>query len=109
MLFAVNIIFIPRFSYWACAWGGVAGYGTAMVLSYIVGQKMNPIPYPMKDLCLYVVFTGCLFGLMQISKGLSMIGSLAFNTLLIALFVAYIIRRDLPLSSLPVIGKYFRK
>ena len=109
VLFAVNIIFIPRFSYWACAWGGVAGYGTAMVLSYIVGQKMNPIPYPMKDLCLYVLFTGCLFGLMQISKDWSMIGSLAFNTLLIAIFVAYIIKRDLPLSSLPVIGKYFRK
>jgi hypothetical protein len=80
-----------------------------MVLSYIVGQKMNPIPYPMKDLCLYVVFTGCLFGLMQISKDWPMIGSLAFNTLLIAIFVAYIIKRDLPLSSLPVIGKYFRK
>jgi len=46
---------------------------------------------------------------MQISKDWSMIGSLAFNTLLIAIFVAYIIKRDLPLSSLPVIGKYFRK
>ena len=109
VLFAVNIIFIPRFSYWACAWGGVAGYGTAMVLSYIVGQKMNPIPYPMKDLCLYVVFTGFLFGLMQISKDWPMIGSLAFNTLLIAIFVAYIINLDLPLSILPFIVNYFIK
>jgi len=25
------------------------------------------------------------------------------------LFVAYIVKRDLPLGSLPVIGKYFRK
>ena len=39
VLFAVNIIFIPQYCYWACAWGGVAGYGTAMVLSYIIGQR----------------------------------------------------------------------
>jgi O-antigen/teichoic acid export membrane protein len=31
VLIAVNIIFIPKYGYMACAWGGVAGYGTAMV------------------------------------------------------------------------------
>lgn len=39
VLFGVNIMFIPKFSYMACAWAGFAGYGVAMVLSYIVGQK----------------------------------------------------------------------
>ena len=57
VLFAVNILLIPEYSYWACAWGGVAGYGTAMVLSYIIGQQKNPIPYPMKDIATYVVVT----------------------------------------------------
>ena len=60
MLLAVNIIFIPRYGYWACAWGGVAGYGTAMVLSYIVGQIKNPIPYPMKSMGVYVLLTALL-------------------------------------------------
>ena len=55
VLLAVNIIFIPKMGYWACAWGGLAGYGTAMVLSYIVGQKKNPIPYPTKDIVLYFI------------------------------------------------------
>ena len=109
VLFAVNILFIPEYSYWACAWGGVAGYGTAMVLSYIIGQKKNPIPYPMKDITLYVLITACFFCLMQVSREWPMLGALAFNTLFIVLFVAYIIRKDLPLSSLPVIGKHFRK
>ena len=54
VLLAVNIIFIPKMGYWACAWGGLAGYGTAMVLSYIVGQKKNPIPYPTKDIVLVI-------------------------------------------------------
>ncbi len=111
VLFAVNIIFIPDYGYWACAWGGVAGYGTAMVLSYIVGQKKNPIPYPMKDIAIYVFITGFLTALIYLHEeqfhfGL---GSLVFNTVCIILFVVYIVRRDLPLSHLPLIGKYFKK
>ena len=111
VLFAVNIIFIPKYGYWACAWGGVAGYGTAMILSYIVGQKKNPIPYPIKDIAYYVMLTALLTGVMLNFPvyGLGQIACLAFNTLCIAMFTVYIIRRDLPLSSLPVIGKYFKK
>ena len=36
-------------------------------------------------------------------------GSLVYNTLVIACFVSIIVHKDFPLSSLPVIGKYFRK
>ena len=111
VLFAVNIFFIPRYSYWACAWGGVAGYGTAMVLSYIVGQKKNPIPYPMKDIASYVLITAFLTALMYLHEERFQLGmaSLAFNTMCIVLFVVFIVRRDFPLSHLPIIGKYFRK
>lgn len=109
VLFAVNILFIPRYGYWACAWGGVAGYGTAMLLSYVVGQRKNPIPYPVKDIAVYVVATAALYAVMSLTHSLPTWLSLVANTLLIVLFVALIIRRDLPLSSLPVIGKKFKK
>ena len=109
VLFAVNILLIPKYGYWACAWGGVAGYGTAMVLSYVVGQRKNPIPYPMKDICVYVVLTVVLTAVTYATATLPAWAQLAVNTLLIGLFVGYIIRHDLPLSSLPVIGKKFRK
>ena len=111
VLFAVNILLIPKYSYWACAWGGVAGYGTAMVLSYIVGQKKNPIPYPMKDIAIYVLITAFLTALMYLHEERFQLGmaSLAFNTMCIVLFVVFIVRRDFPLSHLPIIGKYFRK
>ena len=68
VLFAVNILFIPRYGYWACAWGGVAGYGTAMVLSYVVGQKKNPIPYPMRSIAMYVLMTVILTTMMNWSS-----------------------------------------
>ena len=110
VLFAVNILLIPKYSYWACAWGGVAGYCTAMVLSYIVGQKKNPIPYPMKDITIYVVATAALFIVMKlIPTSWPMLLTLVVNTLLIIIFTALIVKRDFPLSHLPVIGKYFRK
>ena len=107
VFFAVNILFIPEYSYWACAWGGVAGYGTAMVLSYIVGQKKNPIPYPMKDIAIYVLITAFLTALMYLHEERFQLGmaSLAFNTMCIVLFVVFIVRRDVPLSHLPIIGK----
>ena len=110
VLFAVNIIFIPKYGYWACAWGGVAGYGTAMVLSYIVGQMKNPIPYPMKDIVFYVIKTFAAFCVMYWAQdNLPEWASLTVCTLLILAFVGNIIKCDLPLSSLPVIGKKFRK
>ena len=110
VLLTVNILFIPQYGYWACAWGGVAGYGTAMVLSYLVGQRKNPITYPLKDMAIYVVLTAVLVAAMQFSASrLSSVLSLVLNTLLIAVFVAVIIKRDFPLHSLPVIGRYFRK
>ena len=109
VLLAVNIIFVPKYGYMACAWGGFAGYGVAMLASYFVGQKYYPLNYPLKEISLYVVLAFILYGLMQAASDWSVIASLAFNTLLIAVFTAVIVWRDMPLASLPVVGKYFRK
>ena len=107
VLLAVNILFIPEYGYWACAWGGVAGYGTAMILSYIIGQQKNPIPYPMRDLGIYVLAAAVLFAVMQLlPASWSDLLTLCVNTLLIALFAALIVKRDFPLSKIPIIGKY---
>ena len=110
VLFLVNILLIPRYGYWACAWGGVAGYGTSMVLSYVIGQRKNPIPYPVKDILFYVGMTAVFTALIYtVSPYLPMWAQLVFNTILIMGFLAFVIRKDLPLSSLPIIGKKFRK
>ena len=110
VLLLVNIIFVPRYGYMACAWGGFAGYGVAMLASYFVGQKYYPLNYPMKDIALYVVLAIVLFFSMRgASHELPVVLSLGLNTLLILLFTAIVVHRDLPLSKLPVIGKYFRQ
>ena len=110
VLVAVNIIFVPKCGFMACAWGGFAGYATAMVLSYIVGQKKNPIQYDMKGISVYVLITIIFFLCMQwTNANLPTLGALAANTVLIILFLAHIVYHDISLSSLPVIGKKFKK
>ena len=112
VLLVVNILFIPTYGYWACAWGGVAGYGTSMVLSYVVGQKKNPIPYPMRSIMTYVLMTVILTVMMDWSTehfGFGMVGQLVCNTVCIVFFVSYILQNDLPLGSIPVIGKLLKR
>ena len=100
VLLAVNVIFVPKYGYMACAWGGFAGYGVAMVTSYIVGQRHYPIKYPLKDIALYLLLATWAFIVMRYARSLGLWPSLAVNTLLILLFLAVIIRRDLPLGKL---------
>jgi len=110
VLILINVIFVPQYGYMACAWAGLIGYGTAMTLSYFVGQKKYPINYPLKSIGIYVLMTVFFFiAITYSNQHLPKIYALAVNTLIIFAFIAHIIYHDLPLSSMPVIGKYFRK
>ena len=110
VLLVVNIVFVPKYGYMACAWGGFAGYGVAMLASYFVGQKYYPLAYPLKEIGMYVVIAVVLtMAMYKVHEDQPMWLSLTVNTLLILIFVAYIVQRDFPLSNLPVVGKYFRK
>ena len=109
VLVMVNVVFVPRYSYMACAWGGVAGYGTAMLLSYLVGQRKYRIDYPVKDMLCYVLIAALFCaGMMVANEWLPMWPALGVNTVLILLFVGHILYHDFPLHRLPVIRKYFR-
>ncbi len=110
VLIVINILFVPKYGYMACAWGGFAGYGTAMLLSYFVGQKYYPINYPLKEITVYVALAALLFAAMTASnRNLPTLPAVAVNTLLGIVFIAYIVKKDFPLSGLPVVGRYFRK
>lgn len=110
VLIAVNVIFVPHYGYMACAWGGVAGYGTAMLLSYFVGQKKYPIAYPLKSIFIYILmatlFTAIMYAL---PKNWPMLVRLAINSVIILLYVGHVVFHEFPLSSLPLIGKYLKK
>ena len=109
VLLLINFIFVPRYGYMACAWGGFAGYGVAMITSYVVGQKYYPIRYPLQSIAYYVLLAAVSYISMDyVHDRYNQWISLAFNTLVVLFFLSIIVHNELPLSKLPVIGKYFR-
>ena len=80
-----------------------------MLLSYFIGQKKSPINYPLGEISIYVLLAAVLYVVYWFCKDLPVWLSLTINTVLICFYMAYLFKKDLPLRSLPVIGKYFRK
>ena len=90
VLLAVNFIFVPKYSYTACAWGGFAGYAVCMVLSYLVGQKKAPIPYNLKSAFVYFAVAMVIFFAQKNIHIESTVWTLVVNTGLLLVFVAFI-------------------
>lgn len=108
--FVINYVFIPHYSYMACAWATFACYGSMMVISFIWGQKAYRIPYAWKKLTAYIVIVVLLYFLHQAVLHFSNnifvnLGTAVFLTAAFIAFVARIEKKELP--KLPVIGKYF--
>ena len=57
----INILYIPRFGYMACAWATLVVYFTQMVISYFLGQRKYPIRYNLKKFFFYISLALALF------------------------------------------------
>jgi len=98
-LIAVNVIFIPQYSYMACAWGGVVGYGIATLLSYFVGQKYYPINYPLKSIAKYVVLTAVLYLIIiGVPDRLPLLVKVASKSVVLVIYLIYALKFDMHLS-----------
>lgn len=111
LIVLLNVVFVPVYGYIACAWAGFAGYAVVMALSYMVGQKKYPIHYDLKSIGRYVVLAAVLYliGIYVPVPSGPIFLRLLFRTLLLGIFIAYIIRRDFPLNQIPVINRLIRK
>ena len=94
VLILINVIFIPKYSYMACAWAGFAGYAVAMILSYIVGQKKFPINYDLKSIGLYTLFTISIYIISLMLPFQNIILLLVVRSILLATFVGYIVNKE---------------
>ncbi|MBQ7689792.1 MAG: lipopolysaccharide biosynthesis protein [Muribaculaceae bacterium] len=111
VLVLVNVVFVPQYGYMACAWAGVAAYATCMLLSYFTGQHYYPMPYPLRDIALYVSVTAVLSAAaLWVDTGNVWL-NLALRTVLLLALVALVVRRE-GLTSMfarvPVVGRWFR-
>jgi len=99
----VIVIFMPRYSYWAAAYGHLASYIVMFAISSILGAKYYPIPYRWGRLGCILLLMGVIYGGSLLldsaffasvslpSSGASawpFIGKLGVHTILIALYGA---------------------
>lgn len=95
VLIAINIVFVPRYGYMACAWGGLAGYGSCMLLSFVTGlllQNKAPykayiVRYPLAPILGYFALTLLLYGLSCWLRPENTGLAVAFNTLLLIVYL----------------------
>ena len=99
IVLTINVLFVPIIGYMASAWASVACYSVMMLLSYFFGQKYMPIKYDLRGIGFYVGVAAGFYTIGYFTDtGLK---SLDFflKTILILLFIYFIIKRDLPLKS----------
>lgn len=109
ILILMNVLLIPKYGYMACAWAGFCGYGVAMSLSYFVGQKKYPIQYDLKAIGSYVLFAAVLYIAAEFVPIDNVYLRMAYRTILLLLFIAYIIRRDMSPAQIPLINRFVKK
>lgn len=84
----INVVFVPAYSYTACAWATLAAYGGMMILSYLLGQKHFPIRYNIRAMSVYTFITLLLYLLSLSYEGMqNNLLKIILNNLLIGIFV----------------------
>ena len=95
----VIILFMPKYSYWAAAFGHLASYVVMFAISSALGARYYPIPYRWGRLALILLIMGAVYGVSMIvdntifsgvalghSPAGTVIAKLAVHTVLIGLY-----------------------
>jgi O-antigen/teichoic acid export membrane protein len=106
----INFVFIPYYSYMACAWATFFCYGSMMLLSFIWGQKAYRIPYAWKKLTAYIVIVVVLYFIHRlivhfILNSWMNYASATFLLLAYIWFISTVERKEF--KKLPFIGRLF--
>ena len=109
VIISLNIIFVPKYGYMACAWAGFFGYLTIMLLSYFIGQKKYPIDYDLGGITMYALLAVILLEIRRAAHTGTLWIDFLTGTLLIAVFIVYIVKKDFPLKDIPIINRLIKK
>ncbi len=92
---ALNILFVPRFGYMACAWAAFACYGSMMLASYFVGRAKNPVGYDIPRILGYFALAGALYGASILAATGNLAVDFGLRALLLLLYCAAVWLREL--------------
>lgn len=108
----LNVTLIPHLHYTGAALATFCCYFFMMIMSYKLGQKYYPVPYPVKKLSLYIFIVVALYGIHWVVT-LLLPGSLLFSIIaglfLLAAFTRLIgFTEAKDLAKLPLVGKFYK-
>lgn len=97
----LNIILVPKMSYYGSAWATLAAFMTMLLLSYFIGKKHQPVPYDLRTMGKYVGLSLLLFA---IFNSLDLTGFLKYaaGTIAVAIFVGFTLMSERKLKKLDV-------
>jgi len=91
----INLIFVPKYGYYAAAWAHSAAYLSMVTLSYFLGRKYYPVPYNIKKMTLYFLLTMALFIIAREVQIKNVNQQLLFNNTLLISFVLFIYFKEI--------------
>lgn len=106
---AINVLFVPLISYMASAWASFACYLVMMIISYLLGQKYMPINYDLKKIGFYSFLALGLFTVSFLIKTPFLAATITIKTVLLAIFVYIVIKKDFPLKKIPYLSRFFNR
>ena len=84
----VIVLFMPKYSYWAAAYGHLASYVVMFAISSILGAKYYPIPYRWGRLAGIFLLMGGIYGGSLLLPEMGLVLKLGIHTVLIAVYGA---------------------
>ncbi len=108
IIIAINIIFVPQYGYIASAWAAFTGNLVMMLLSYYFERKYRPTPYDIKTIGFYFFLAFILYTISYYVKIPGKWLQVAFNTVLLIIFIGIVLKRDLPLSEIPGLNRLIK-
>lgn len=91
----INMVFIPKYGYWASAWATLASYFTMTLISWQWGKRYYAVPYDLVRIMEYFILGLGLYGLAWYVEWSNQIWKLLFNNMLVLIFFAYAVKRDI--------------
>jgi hypothetical protein len=80
-----------------------------MLLSYFVGQKKFPVAYNLRSALFYTVVSASCYSAAMLPPIGSIVLRLSYRTVILFIFIAIILKKDLPLSQIPMITNLIKK
>ena len=77
-----------------------------MLASFFIGQRVYPIKYELGNALRYTLLTVVLYLVGTLVPIDSLLLRLAFRTVLLVVFLLYLVRHDLPLSEIPGLKRF---